>query len=234
MGERVRIEESEGITTLFLDDHKANVLSIEMQDEIGEGLNVAEQSASVVVMAGRPGVFSGGFDLATLRAGGLISRRMLEGGFALAMRMMEFDAPIVVACTGHAIAMGSFLMLAADYRVGADGPFKITANEVAIGMTLPWTAIELCRYRLAPAHFDRAVNLAEVFAPSDAVTAGWLDEIVPPDDVVTTATQRAASFAALDRTAHRNTKLRTRRDAMTAIALAFGNDCEDFRALVTG
>lgn len=231
MGDRVSIEESDGVTTLHLDDHKANVLSLDMQEEIGQGLNVAEKSGNVAVIAGRPGVFSGGFDLATLREGGLASKRMLEGGFALTMRILEFPAPVVIACTGHAIAMGSFLILAADYRVGADGPFRINANEVAIGMTLPWTAIELCRFRLAPAHFDRALNLAEVYSPAGAVEAGWLDEIVAPEDVVARALEKARGFAALDRSAHTYTKLRTRRDAITAVALAFGKDSEEFRVI---
>ena len=89
---------------------------------------------------------------------------MLEAGFALAQRILSFPTPVVIAVPGHAIAMGVFLVLCGDYRVGADGPYRITANEVAIGLTMPRAAVEICRQRLAPAHFTRAVGLAEVYA----------------------------------------------------------------------
>src|SRR6185312_6230463 len=113
--------------------------------------------------AGRAGVFSAGFDLKVLRAGGPNARTMLRAGFELAERMLSFPMPVVIACTGHAVAMGVFLVLSGDYRIGVAGRYKITANEVAIGITLPRAAIEICRQRLTPAHFSRATVPAEVF-----------------------------------------------------------------------
>ena len=97
---------------------------------------------------------------------------MLRSGFELAERILSFPAPVLVACTGHAVAMGLFLLLSADYRVGSAGRYRLTANEVAIGLTIPQAAVEICRQRLGPAHLNRAVIIAEVFAPHDAVEAG--------------------------------------------------------------
>ena len=94
---------------------------------------------------------------------------MLGGGFLLALRLLEHPCPVVVACNGHAVAMGTFLVLSADYRVGVNGPYRLVANEVAIGLTMPRAAIEICRRRLAPAHLNRAVILAESYGPSNAV-----------------------------------------------------------------
>ena len=115
---------------------------------------------------------------------------MLLGGFELAERLLGFPRPVVMACTGHALAMGSFLLCAGDYRVGAAGDFKLQANEVAIGLTMPLPAVAILRYRLAPSAFDRAVGLAEVCHPADAVAAGWLDRVVDPDEVVSTSPRR--------------------------------------------
>ncbi len=159
---------------ITMDDGKANVLSPAMQSEIHEALDRADAEQAIVVLTGRDGCFSGGFDLAVLRSGGSEASAMLRGGFDLAERILTFPRPVIAACTGHAIAMGVFLLLSADYRIGAEGTYKITANEVAIGMTLPRSAIEILRQRLTPAAFTRASILAEVFSPINAVDCGLL------------------------------------------------------------
>jgi enoyl-CoA hydratase len=127
--------------------------------------------------------------------------------------------------------MGMFLLLSGDYRVGADGPYKIIANEVAMGLTMPWTAIEICRQRLTPAHFHRAVSLAELYTPEAAVDAGILDRAVPPTELVGAARETAATLVSLDRRAHAATKLRVRNDALGAIRTAIEVDDKAFRVL---
>ena len=156
------------VAMISMDDGKVNALSLGMINEINQALDQAQDNAAVIVLAGRAGVFSAGFDLPVLRAGGPAATTMLRAGFDLAERLLSYSRPIVIACTGHAVAMGAFLLLAGDYRVGTAGPYKITANEVAIGLTMPRPAIELARQRLTPAHFNRAVILAEVYAPDEA------------------------------------------------------------------
>jgi len=148
-------ELNDSIATITLDDGRVNVLSPRMLSDINGALDRAEADDAIVVLAGRPGVFSAGFDLKILRAGGDEALAMLRAGFELAARVLSFPKPVVVACSGHAIAMGVFLLLSGDYRVGAAGPYKITANEVAIGLTMPRTAVEICRQRLALAHFNQ-------------------------------------------------------------------------------
>jgi enoyl-CoA hydratase len=122
------------------------------------------------------------------------------------------------------MAMGAFLLLAIDDRIGAEGPYKIAANEVAIGMTMPYTAIELMRLRLSPTALQRSAVLAETFDPAGAISAGYLDRTVAPNDVVTTAQQRAGDHLGLDARAHRDTKLRLRQPALDAIRVAIERD----------
>src|SRR6266498_1011668 len=138
---------------------------------------------------------------------------MVRAGFGLAARLLSFPAPVLAACTGHTVAMGSFLLLSSDYRVGAGGPYKIMLNEVALGIALPQVAVEICRQRLTPAYFTRAAILAEVFKPGDAVAAGFLDRVVP-----------AAELAGLDLGAHTATKFRVREDALARIQAALEAD----------
>jgi enoyl-CoA hydratase len=142
---------------------------------------------------------------------------MVRGGFELAHRVLGFPLPVVMACTGHAIAMGTFLLLSGDYRIGAAGPYKLVANEVAIGLTFPRVGIEILRQRLTPAAFNRAAMLAETFSPDDAVLAGFLDRVVAPTEVGAAARDAAIQFAALDLAAHSGTKAIARAATLEAM-----------------
>jgi enoyl-CoA hydratase len=213
-----------GVAAVTMDDGKVNVLSLAMLTGINAALDRAEEDGAVVLLSGRPDVFSAGFDLATLRAGGPEGLAMVRAGFELAARLLAFPTPVVIACTGHAIAMGVFLLLSGDYRVGADGPYKITANEVAIGLTFPTAAVEICRQRLTPAHFVRAVVLADVFSPAEAVTAGFLDRAVDAGELHETVRAVAAQLTALDMAAHAATKRRVRHDALDRVRAGIDAD----------
>jgi enoyl-CoA hydratase/carnithine racemase len=221
---RVTYEVDGAVATIAMDDGKANVLSPAMLTELGAALDRAEADRAVVVLTGREGRFSGGFDLSVINAGGQEAVGMIRGGFELAARLLTFPTPVVIAASGHAVAMASFLLLSGDYRVGAAGPYKITANEVAIGMVMPYAAIEICRQRLAPAHFHRAIALAEVYSPEGAVEAGFLDRVAPADELRRTAHDIAAGLAELDLAAHAASKLRAREAALTAIRAAIEAD----------
>lgn len=225
MSELVTVALDEGIATLTMDDGKVNVLSLPMQAQLNAGLDRAVADGDVVILTGRPGVLSAGFDLSTLTGGGPDAMAMLRGGFELAERLLSFPTPVVIACPGHAIAMGLFLLLSGDLRIGAEGPYKLVANEVAIGLTLPMAAVEICRHRLAPPAFDRATILSESFAPDlEAVAAGVLDRVVPADELPGAALAAAGHLATLDRAAHAGTKVRTRGRLLEALRHAIEDE----------
>jgi len=211
----------DAIATITMDDGKVNALSQAMQAELNGALDQADADGAVVVLCGRDGVFSAGFDLGVIRGGGGDAALMVRGGFDLSHRLLSFPRPVVVACTGHAIAMGLFLLLSGDYRVGANGPYKLMANEVAIGMTLPQAAIEILRQRVAPAHFNRAAILAETYTPANAVEAGFLDKVVEPLEVLTASRQVALALSKLDMAAHAATKQRLREQTLNIIRSDF-------------
>jgi enoyl-CoA hydratase len=221
MASLVDVQQEESIVSITMDDGKVNVLSPQMLEELGAALDTAEASQATVVLAGREGRFCAGFDLSVLRGGGPDAVGMLRGGFELSERLLSFPTPVVIACTGHTVAMGAFLLLSGDYRIGAAGPFKVIANEVAIGLTMPDAAIEVCRQRLTPAAFNRAVILAEAYTVDDAaVNAGFLDRVVPATEIHTEARATATALGALDLPAHAATKLRTRARALAALRVA--------------
>lgn len=222
----VTVDRTDRVLTAVMDDGRANALSPTMLAALGHALDRAEaDDVGAVVVAGRPGRFSGGFDLEVLGGPQDEALAMIEGGFELAHRLLSFPKPVVLGCTGHALAMGSFLLLAGDLRVGAAGEFRIQANEVAIGIPMPDTALALLRHRLTPPAFDRAVVLAEASTPESAVSAGWLDQVVAADDVVAVAQARAATLAAtLDPSAHVISKLRARARVLGELRAAIDAD----------
>jgi enoyl-CoA hydratase len=222
----------DSVGTIAMDDGKRNVLSPQMLAELNAALDRAAADRAVVLLIGRTGAFSAGFDLKVLTGGGEQSLGMLRSGFELAERLLSFPTPVVMACSGHALAMGVFLLLAGDYRIGADGSYKIGANEVAIGLTMPRAAVEICRQRLAPAHFQRAVISAEIYAPAEAVGAGFLDRVVPEPELASAAAEAAGRLGKLDMAAHAATKLRVREESLRALRAAIEADQAELRGRI--
>jgi enoyl-CoA hydratase len=207
----VTYERSGQVSILTMDDGKVNVFSIPMLSELHQAFDQAERDETVVLLTGRAGYFSAGFDLKVFDASADDTLTMLRLGATLAERILSFPAPVAVACSGHAFPAGAFLLMAADHRIGADGPYKLGLNEVRIGLTLPWFAIVLARHRLAPSHFDHAVVTGAMFDPHLAREAGLLDAVVAPDALAEAGLAAAEDLTGVDRRAHAATKLRARK-----------------------
>jgi enoyl-CoA hydratase len=193
-------------------------MSISMLEALHAAFDEAERDGTVVILTGRGKAFSAGFDLKVL-ANGSASEvyKMLKAGAELALRILSFPTPIVVACNGHAYPMGAFLILSADLRIAAEGSYQIGMNEVAIGLAVPGFGIEVARQRLTPAYFSRAVMTGEMFAPSEALTAGFFDRLVPASDLEAAADQAAEALTRINLPAHAATKLRARGQAIKTI-----------------
>lgn len=217
MSEFVSLEQQEHCCVITMDDGKANALGFDMFGGLNAALDEAEPTGKVVVLTGRPGRFSAGFDLNVMAKMDPDTARLLHLGAGLLERLLKFPRPIVIAASGHSLAMGGLLLLAVDYRIGTSGEFRLGLNEVGIGMTLPYFGVHLARARLARTYEHRAVALAEVFDPEGAVQAGFLDEEVAEVDLLSRAMAVAKRLAGLDMQAHHNTKLRVREPLLAAL-----------------
>ncbi|MFZ0251064.1 MAG: crotonase/enoyl-CoA hydratase family protein [Acidimicrobiales bacterium] len=210
------------VSTITMDDGKVNVFSIPMLQELHRAFDRAEQDGTVVVLQGRPGCFSAGFDLKTLGGPPQGALALLRSGASLAGRVLAFPAPVVVACTGHAFPAGAFLLMAADVRLGADGAFRLGLNEVRIGLTLPWFAIVLARHRLT-----HATVTGEMFDPQTAREAGLLDAVVPAAELSDRAQSAARDLSSIDRSAHAATKRRVRKIVLGELQRAVEGELAD-------
>jgi enoyl-CoA hydratase len=220
----------DGATAIVtMDDGKANALSYAMIDALLEALGRAEREAAALVLAGRPEKFCAGFDLKVMMAGPDAAKQLLRRGSELLLRLYGTPLPLVIACTGHAIAGGALVVLTGDVRLGAAGAFRLGLNEVSIGLPVPMLAMELARDRLAPSALPRATLGAQLYSPDEAVAAGYLDAAVPAADLAARAAAEAARLGALSRMAYRATKERLR--GATLARITGGLDADMARLL---
>ena len=174
MSDLVSYQLDDGIATLTLNNGKVNAISPDVIAAFNAALDQSEKDRAVVIVTGQPGILSGGYDLKVMTSSPEAASSLVTEGSTLARRMLSHPFPIIVACPGHAIAKGAFLLLSADYRIGVEGPFNIGLNEVQIGMTMHHAGIELARDRLRKSAFNRSVINAEIFNPEGAMQAGFL------------------------------------------------------------
>jgi len=218
----------DGVAWIRMDDGKANALSFAMLEQLGAALDRAEKEAKAVVLIGRPGRFCAGFDLKVMMSGPEQARRIVLTGGELLMRLYELPLPLVVGCTGHAIAGGALLVATGDERIGASGEFRIGLNEVQNGMPVPILAHELARDRLDPRHLTRAVLHAHLYDPEGAREAGWLDRVVDPGALEQECTAAAERLGQLPKGAFVMSKRSVRRRTIQYVRETIQSNLEEF------
>jgi enoyl-CoA hydratase len=208
----------EGTTAIVeMDDGKANALSDTMIAALLAALDRAESEARAVVLAGRPDRFCAGFDLRVMMSGPDNARALLKTGSELLLRLYAATVPLVVACTGHALAGGALVVLTGDLRVAAAGAYPI-------GLPVPVLAMELARDRLQPAALTQATLLARIYDPESARAAGYVDEVVAPDQVLPRALAEATRLSELGAVPFAATKRRLRERTIRCIRDSMDTD----------
>ncbi|KKA07514.1 enoyl-CoA hydratase [Pseudomonas ogarae] len=226
MSDLIAYHLEDGIATLTLNNGKVNAISPDVIAALNAALDQATADRAVVIITGQPGILSGGYDLKVMTAGPKEAVSLVTAGSTLARRLLSHPFPVVVACPGHAVAKGAFLLLSADYRIGVEGPFSIGLNEVQIGMTMHHAGIELARDRLRKSAFHRSVINAEMFNPQGAVDAGFLDKVVSAEELQGAALEAARQLKKINMTAHKNTKLKVRKALLETLDSAILLDQE--------
>ncbi|MFJ2428180.1 crotonase/enoyl-CoA hydratase family protein [Pseudomonas sp. NPDC087804] len=226
MSELIAYHLEDGIATLTLSNGKVNAISPDVIAAFNAALDQAVTDRAIVIITGQPGILSGGYDLKVITAGPKEAVALVTAGSTLARRLLSHPFPVIVACPGHAVAKGAFLLLSADYRIGVDGPFSIGLNEVQIGMTMHHAGIELARDRLRRSAFHRSVINGEMFDPKSAVDAGFLDKVVSAEELQGAALAAARQLKKINMLAHKNTKLKVRKALLETLDNAIVQDQE--------
>ena len=227
MSDKLTIDRDDDVVVLTMDDGRANALGPDLSGALSNAVSEAsaDESVAAIVLAGREGRFSAGFDLDIIASGDFsaIGSMVADGG-SLVRQLYGCDVPVVAACTGHAVAAGALLLLGCDVRIGPDAPIKVGLNEVAIGLTLPRWAHLIAGERLSKRHLQRSVVNARLVDGAGAVDVGFLDEVVDPEAVVDAAIAEAKSMAVLDRDSYVKTVRAVRSEVLEAMDDALTSD----------
>ena len=143
-------------------------------------------------------------------------------GARLMMRLYGWPQPLVVAASGHAIALGALCVLTADHRLAADGDFRIGLNEVAIGRTLPPFAMLLAKERLSKRALTQATLTSRLYDPEGARDAGFVDAVAAAGELRDVAVERAAQLAELDANAFSAMKQGLRSEGIYTVLAGLG------------
>lgn len=224
MNEFVTYQSEDNFVVITIKNGKANAISHEVIHGLNRSLDKAQEENKVVILTGQNGIFSAGFDLKVMTKSSESAKELVIKGSKLSLRMLSFPQPIIVLCSGHAIAKGAFLLLSSDYRIGVAGDFKIGLNEVMIGMTMHHAGIAIAKARLSEVYLNRSVNNAEIYNPKEAIKAGFLDVIVPEKELLSTAIKVAEMFSKLNKKAHFETKLKVRKTHLKDLEKAIDLD----------
>ena len=213
----VNLRTKEDISIIQMDDGKVNVFSPDMIQNFNDILDQVPVDKGAMLITGREGMFSAGFDLKVMMSSPENAAAMVKSGFELLMRVFTFPRPVVAACSGHAIALGAFLLCSCDHRIGCKGDFKIGANELRNNMIVPTPILELAKFRLIKSHKQRALLNAEMYLIEDAVAPGYLDEVADQDKLFELAMAKAKDLATLAHPQYLQTKKLDQEDVAAKI-----------------
>ena len=211
------------VSIITLNDGKANVFSPEMSSTVSNLLDQVPGNKGSLIITGRPGIFSAGFDLKIISSGDADAvAAMVKAGFTLLARIYNFPRPVIAACSGHGVALGAFLLCCADYRLGAKGQFIVQANETRNNMSIPTPILEISKSRISKTHWYRAILNAEAYPVEKAIEPGYLDEVTEPDNLMIRAMEVANDLATLGHPHYKLTKDLDQKETLKRIHDAIG------------
>ena len=215
------LSQENDISIIKLDDGKANAFSFEMLSQVNALLAQVQKDSGALVITGRDGLFSGGFDLKTLATGDMEKiTMMVQLGYRLLLELYSFDRPIIAAVSGHAIALGLFVTCSADYRIAIDGQYVCQANEVRNNMDIPPQIMEILKARVNKNYFYPAVFHSDTYSVQDSIAVGYIDEVVSAEKFMDRVMEKANELASLPHPFYANTKKSAQEDVREKIAAA--------------
>jgi enoyl-CoA hydratase len=215
----MHIERERELAILHMHAGKANAMSPILVHRLAElCVEVEASNARALVLTGDGRAFSAGLALPELIDLDRAAMRDFMVEFKHAMlRVLQLPMPVIAAIDGHAIAGGCVLASQCDVRLAADRPLRIGINEVQLGIGLPAVVIESLRLFLPASSLLPVALQGGLFDPREALGLGLIDEVVPPEQLLERASQRARELAGAPRAAYAQVKLGWRRPAIEAI-----------------
>jgi enoyl-CoA hydratase len=208
----------EGILTLRLSHGKASALDVELLDALLRELDTVAEDVQALILTGTGSIFSAGVDLFRLtREGESYVRRFLPLLSRAVRTLFTFPKPVVAAVNGHAIAGGCILVLACDARLMAEGNGRIGVPELLVGVPFPAAALEIVRFAVPRNKVQSLLYTGRTLLPHEALGAGFVEEVLTPDALLTRAHAVAQQLAQIPPAVYRLTKQSLRAEALERI-----------------
>lgn len=224
----IEIIEHGSVRELRLARPPANALSPELLDEISAQVARAPgDGARGLVLSGSDGLFSGGLDVPLLmKLDRTAMAGALESFFGAMAALAASEIPVAAALTGHSPAGGAVLAIFCDWRIMADGPFKIGFNEVRIGIPVPSVVADTLARVVGRRSAEALCQTGAMVAPEEAQRIGLVDEVAPLGEVVTRAVEWVAGLCELPQHALCRTRRTVRRDLIEIVERSRSGDVE--------
>jgi enoyl-CoA hydratase/carnithine racemase len=217
-----------GIRELRLNRPPVNALTSELMIALREAIQGAERDAvRALILAGSPGRFSAGLDVPLLL--GLQPDEIAQLWrelYALLQVIAASPVPIVAAITGHAPAGGTVLALFCDYRIMAQGDFKLGLNEVAVGIPLPPVILGGLRRLVGARQAERLGVSGALLSPEQALAVGLVDDLAPAEQIAERARNWCMQMLALPHEAMTATRRQARADLVDLFGSGLGSELE--------
>jgi enoyl-CoA hydratase/carnithine racemase len=211
----------DGVTIVRFDHPPVNALDLDLLHVIIASMRDVE---GPIVITGAGRCFSAGVDLRAIADGGIeYVERFVTALSEAFLAVFDHPAPVVAAVNGHAIAGGCVLAMCADVRLMSGGTVGLT--ELAVGVTFPVAALEICRYAMGPS-VSRAALEASTIDADTALALGWVDEVVPSDELISRAVATASKLGQYSPAAYAATKRHLHLPARAAIDAGDEMDAE--------
>lgn len=199
-----------------------NALNPELCAAVTSAVQAAiADGARGIVLAGGAKVFSAGLDvpfLLTLGADRTALLQAWETFFETARTLAACPVPVVAAMAGHAPAGGCVLALCCDFRILAEGPFRIGLNETQVGLVAPEGIQALLARVVGPHRAERLLVAGFMPEAQEALAIGLVDELAATEAVETRAHAWLEDILRLPREPMLQTRAIARRDVIAALA----------------
>ncbi|MCC7076857.1 MAG: enoyl-CoA hydratase/isomerase family protein [Acidimicrobiia bacterium] len=229
----VAVDGARGSLTLNRPD-KLNPLSVETLGEIEAAARWFDThpDLKVIVVSGRGRAFCAGFDLLSFGQPGDIShpRDAADAGWRMGRALEEVQAVTVARIRGWCVGGGLVLAAGCDLRVAADDA-RFSIPEVELGIPLAWGGIPRLVREIGPARTKELVMTCREFSPAEAHAAGFLNRVVPAEELDTAVDDLVATLVRMPRLALRATKAHT--NAVTESTVGTGRSWSDADGLVS-
>uniref|UniRef100_A0A3Q3R650 Enoyl-CoA delta isomerase 1, mitochondrial n=1 Tax=Monopterus albus TaxID=43700 RepID=A0A3Q3R650_MONAL len=229
---------STGVAVMYMQSPPVNSLSLDFLTEFCINLEKLEMDKScrgLIVTSSQPKVFSAGLDIMEMYGKspehcGEFWRAVQE----MWLKMYSSNMATIAAINGSSPAGGCLMSMTCDYRIMADNPrYSIGLNETQLGIVAPFwfkdTIINTVGHRTA----EMALELGLLFSPSEALKIGLVDQVVPEDQVLTTATQAMTKWLAVPDHARQITKSLMRKPTLDKLTSSREADIQNFVSFIT-